>query len=96
MKKSAEAISTLLNRVSNTSMPVSAEDQQLQNLLRGALLYCEKSEDEGSMMRTLPTSDTEKSTEGDSGSFSLDDLDIKYSLDDLLEKTEGIFDIEVV
>lgn len=90
MKKSAEAISTLLNRVSNTSMPVSAEDQQLRDLLRGALLYCEKSGDEGAMMRILPTSGTEKSAEDDSDSFSLDDLDIKYSLDDLLEKTESI------
>lgn len=90
MKKSAEVISTLLDRVSNTSMPVSAEDQELRDLLRGALLYRKESDAAGQMTRTMPTSGEPAGEQ--SGSFSLDDLDIKYSLDDLLDKTEGMLD----
>lgn len=92
MKKSAEVISNLLNRVSNTSMPVSAEDQELRNLLYAALLYCESPDTEGQITRGMHASDAEKSADAGNDAFSLDDLDIKYSLDDLLNKTEGMLD----
>lgn len=92
MSKKAEVIKNLLNQISTPSKPASAEEQELRDLLQGALLYCQKSDSKEPMTRNLHASGSENPEAAGDGCFSLDDLDIKYSLDDLLDDIDSILD----